>query len=617
MRALRFRVMRTTWSAVLTVACAIGAHAQTATQKKWQAGDVFVGIGNGQWEVFRPSLGPSQTPELLSDSDGNPLFTTGAGATNAAGLDNTWHVLTTDSGGSSGSQLIRFRISPEDPGNPSPLTDVLTAFNTACGGAVDPVAITVDGSGNVYIANASPATVTKFDPTTGTCGMSVAIPSNLIGTALAGIDLSSDGSTLYFTSGNNAVGKITGIQTSSWTVSLAASLPSGTKLFDIRTIPSDWVSAAACGTGCPAGDKWLIAAKSNVLLTDTAGNIRHQYQISGQNKLQTLALDPIVRNSGGAAIPLQTFWAGSPASTLFYQMNLNTGAISASFNAGTGIAGVSGIVVYGGFTAAQPTPTFLGTQTLLAQGTTTSTASFVFQQTDSLKMTGYNGVPFTSNFNVSVYAAAVPPVSGTSDTGLPCTQTLAGPTCTIWQADLDHLLPGTALMALALASSQGIDGNTRLLRDERDDISTAFRNEDPTGHSTLSVYSLNQVTGLDGQCTYSPPISEGAVLNNPGNITFKFTCANPNIDVTTLRPRISIVQLIAGAAPVPYFPSVGDITGGNLTGGTCCTTANYRIGNNQWTINVSFKNAFGTFVATTYDDSGTISAFAAQFTVTK
>ena len=97
-----------------------------APPPKWKQGDVFLGVGGGQWKVFRPSSGAFV--DTVSDGIASP------GATNGSALDNTWHLIGTDSGSSANvSKIVRFRISPHDPNNPTPLADVLSVKDGSAG----------------------------------------------------------------------------------------------------------------------------------------------------------------------------------------------------------------------------------------------------------------------------------------------------------------------------------------------------------------------------------------------------------------------------------------------------------------------------------------------------
>jgi hypothetical protein len=165
----------------------------------------------------------------------------------------------------------------------------------------------------------------------------------------------------------------------------------------------------------------------------------------------------------------------------------------------------------------------------------------------------------------------------------------------------------------ATAAQQSALNVSQVIRNERNDVTDAVANFDPAAHSIFSVYSfVTQTSEADEGCTYFPPVSGGSV-NSPGNITFRFQCTGlPGTQLATLHPRISIVQVVSGAAPSLFFPGVSA-----LTGGTCCAIADYRFDSTSDTfvINVSFKNVTGpaTFIATTFDDNHIASAFFVQF----
>ncbi len=607
MRTLRLQVARVV--ALIFLLAGISAQAQ-----KWKEGDVFLGVGNGQWKVFRPST--ASFVDAIVDTSGSTI--TSPGATNGSALDNTWHLVGTDSGANSKSSfVVRFNLSPNDPNNPTSVPDVLSVFNGSAGtGSVSPQAVIVDRSGNIFLANASPETIVKFGPS-GNFLAAFPLANKFVDKKLAGIDLSSDGSVLFYTSGGSTLRKLQLTGPSAGSITTLNSFP-GQTLFDLRVVPAGGFPAA-CAL-CPAGGGFLVAAGSSVLLLDNSGNLLGQYPLSGQTNLQALALDPSLQDINGARLPPQNFWVASRTSSSFFQVNLSTAAVQ-SFSAGS-VAGIASLSTYGGFIANQPTPTAFPVVTMAGSPVTNSPV-FLFDNTDKLTLTGYD---FPSGFftNASVFAAAVPPSAGVSDSGLPCTQTIPGlPSnlCTVWQIDVDPALPSGSLMAMKIFAEQalpgGVDSNTRILRNERDDVSSMVRNIDPSGHSTFSVYSLNEVGGNNEQCTYFPPVVEGATLNNPGNITFRFQCAGlPGAQLATLRPRISIVQLVGSAAPQPFFPGITD-----LTGGTCCAIADYRYDptSNTWVINVSFSNVTTTttFVATTFDDNHIASSFDVEFTVQK
>jgi hypothetical protein len=372
----------------------------------------------------------------------------------------------------------------------------------------------------------------------------------------------------------------------------------------------------AC-VSCPSGTGVFVAARDSIFLLDgsSAATVK-EYTITGQSDIRVLAVDPLTQDPAGNKFPPEYFWAGGPSSGTFFQVQFSTGA-SQSFSSGA--SGVLSMATYGGFSANQPGVT----EFPVAQvGSSPSTSTIVLYSanntSDQLTLTGY-GAAFTTN--VQVVASSVPPATGTSDDGLPCTPTVSG-LCTIWEVSVDPPLPSGALMAMKVFSDPGppdaLLRRTLLIRNEREDVTTAVRNQDPAGASRFSVYSLNnRANENDKGCTYSPPVVEGATLNNPGNLTFRFQCTQlPGTQLRTLAPRISVVQSFSGAAPLPFFPGVA-----TLTGGTCCTVAKYRYDtqSNTWVINVSFSGVKGTssFIATTFDDNHLASSFDVAFTVQK
>ncbi len=163
---------------------AAAASAQTPCQaqvQKWRPGDVFVGVGNGQWKVFRPCA------QTFYDAVNAKV----AGANNGAAFDNTWHLL----GTANSSQVIRFSISPHDPNSkPSPPI-VQSSFDSSNGGtSTNPQAVLVNNAGNIIVANAVPATINVFSPA-GLLLSTFALGRN-IDRSLAGADLSADGKLL-------------------------------------------------------------------------------------------------------------------------------------------------------------------------------------------------------------------------------------------------------------------------------------------------------------------------------------------------------------------------------------------------------------------------------------
>jgi hypothetical protein len=605
-----FRGMDWTWcsnrrsTVPLIVAAALVLLLQPlAFGQKWKEGDVFVGVGGGSWQVYRPSTGAFV--DSVSDGLSN------AGATNGSAIDNTWHLIGTDSGRTLNiSSIIRFRISPHDPNNLTAVSDVLSVKNGSTGtNSVNPQAVVIAKNGNIILANATPATIAVFD-FAGTFVTSFPLASRVIDRSLASADLSADGSSLLYTSGGANIRKLQLSGSGAGSVTTFASL-SGQRLFGIRVVP-------VCSL-CSSGSGVLVAARSTIFLLDgsSAATVA-QYTISGQSDLKVLALDPLVQDQQGNKLASDFFWAASPTASSFWRVSFTTGQ-SQAFTTVNGVSGIASLSTYAGFSANQPVATQFPVASIGSSPSTSQT--FLYGTTgnsDQLTLTGY-GTAF--NTNATVFASSVPPPTGNSDDGLPCTPTVSG-LCTIWSIDTDPPLPSGALISMKIFSDPPppttLLNQTQLLRNEREDVTTAIRNADPAGASRFSIYTLNnRANENDEGCTYFPPITEGATLNNPGNVTFRFQCTGlPGAQLHTLSPRISIVRFTSGAAPLPFFPGVT-----TLTGGTCCTIAKYRYDaqSNTWVINVSFSGVTGTanFVATTFDDNHIASSFDVGFSVAK
>ncbi len=643
--------------------CAVAAVGQTAqvapsctsaSVPKWRAADVFVAVGAGRWRVFRPCF--QGFYDAVTDNVG--------GSNNGSALDNTWHLVGTDAGSGTLSKVVRFSISPHDPSSVPAPPEQLSSFDSSAGNSVNPQAIVIDNFGNIIVANASPATINVFNASGGLV-KSFALGRNVDKT-LVGADLSADGKTLYYTSGGQNLRALDlTSSTSSPTITVVTSV-SGAKMYGIRVMPAGGFPLK-CGTvNCPTAGAnsiagFVIANLKNVLVLDSSGNVITQYAVSGQSNLQEVALSPLVSDSQNNSLsaccsnplpdkPSNTFWAASPTSGTLYQMDFTqTGNSVASY--GTGTSGVFSLVTYAGFGADQPIATEFPTVNfapLAPNFTQTNGATYQFAGNDQLKLTGYSTLfPATFSTNVSVFATAIQPSAGISDLGLPCTKTIAvspssTPTlCTVWEIDAQDpttgdatQFPTSSLMLLAIASplptappptTPRFDGNTYFLRNELYDDTLGFRSTDPVKGSTFSVYSLNQKNIPNGGCTYSPPVIDGATFNNPGNITFRFTCTatdgSGNNITPELKPRISIVQTFPGTsfAPQPFVPGLS-----GLTGGTCCLNTStgtpyyrYDAQTNTWVINVSFSGFSGSFLATTYDDNKLISAFDVGFSISK
>src|SRR5437899_7233100 len=94
-------------------------------------------------------------------------------------------------------------------------------------------------------------------------------------------------------------------------------------------------------------------------------------------------------------------------------------------------------------------------------------------------------------------------------------------------------------IAVKIVTPTGLqDANTRLFENEAVDETLGVANIDSTGKKGLTgcLFSLNEVGGTNKQCAYFTPLDSGTIFNNPGNITFRFSCSGlSSTEVTTLQ----------------------------------------------------------------------------------
>src|SRR3954463_12837478 len=217
----------------------------SAQAEKWRQGDILVGTGSGHWLVFRPSTGT--VVDTLSDTDGvgavaNP------GATGASASDNTWHPVTTDSGANdTQALLVRFKLSPHDQTSTPAVLSTIDVGNLVSGFA-KPVALAVKGDGSLIVGSAVASKIAVVSGA-GALVRSYALTNQQLDRALGGIDVSVDGTKLYYVSGGSTIRALT---LSSGVVSTLNSL-GGHKLLGIHVIPAGGFPSLCNGsTTCPA-----------------------------------------------------------------------------------------------------------------------------------------------------------------------------------------------------------------------------------------------------------------------------------------------------------------------------------------------------------------------------
>ena len=500
---------------VLVLAClafAVPAYAQKA---EFRVGDVLVAVGGGSYQQFH-SNGSTYVSE-------GAIVGSTTGITAGCAIDATYHLISTDFTVPeiSSSAVDRWAMN----GDPNTSHSVIQTLSLPAG-VSNPTSVVSDSAGNLYAGTADGnGLVVEYPLSNGVFGTPVTLPltvASITGGAPF-IDLSADGTTIYFTNGG---GTVKSFAVSSSTVSTFASGPTAlTHLFGLRVVPS-------------TGDL-LVAAGAHIYLFGTNGNLLQTYTVPNESNFQYVTLDP-----NGTS-----FWAGNPNTKNFYRINLDTGAVEAG-TAGTGgtltaSGPISGICAYGDFHAAQAQPVSLGTKSLNISETVLFSSPVENDSNTTLKVTFALAASGTTQpaslglLKVTGLVTEINPAAGYSDAisstpnfpasnPLPCTpDTAAGGKCLVWALD-DNTDPTGAIpppysTATYAFSQAGADGNTRLIRDGSSNITQLVTNLDPGGQTRgTSGYSLNQIPA-----TQTPDAFCGFGNNLGGSKAFKFGSAIP------------------------------------------------------------------------------------------
>src|SRR6185369_17109840 len=124
-------------------------HAQIPLDR--QVGEVFVAVGNGQYQVWHPTPPTATLVETITQNFNNVNF---VGATAGCAFDPTYHPFTTNQ-----PNDFALRSSIEDPQNG------IAQINVTTHGGAQPTSVAFDGAGNSYIGNAGGnGLVQEFSP---------------------------------------------------------------------------------------------------------------------------------------------------------------------------------------------------------------------------------------------------------------------------------------------------------------------------------------------------------------------------------------------------------------------------------------------------------------------
>jgi hypothetical protein len=556
----------------------------SARASEWQRGDVFVAIGNGQYQVYRlTSSGDGSSyilVETLTDGSGSVTGengTGGSGFTSGCAFDSTSHLYTTNF---TNANVYKFSIP-----DPHKASQTIPASS----GALSSESIVFDGQGDFFVGHADGThVVDKFSPA------GILLTSFTVATEQRGsdwVELSADGNTLYYTSEGVTV-KTFDLLTNTQGFDFFNEGAGAGPLFTLRLLPASY--------GNFSGD-FLVANTSNVLRLHVSEGVTvaQTYTIAGASNLFTLSLD-----TNGTS-----FWVGDIGTGYLYRINVSSGAIEFGPIATGAVpntnntASLAGICVDGLASAAQPQPVI---QTV-SLSPTNNTGSVLNDGGSNLWQITLNGL--TANANATIAFTEVPPSGGVSDSGRPCELASAdGTKCVVHQVSVDT----TSFSSIDFYHHWGFKPltaiNPRMIKNGSTDITTAVYLDPGTkGHTTRpSTYTDNEAPQTSGSsCGFLFP-SNNATWEAEFPLTFLFT-AVPNGKkcskgpfLTTLKPVISLGLVGSSGTVTPIkLPS---------------KSFKAFFGLWYYILNTSTLQP-GTYVVSVFDQSNQIAAFSEQINI--
>jgi len=471
----------------------VGVAAQAS---EWQRGDLYVAVGNGQYQVYRQTGNIEGSPiytliETLTDGTGKVSGENGGGGTGytaGCAFDSTGHLYSENF---TNANIYKFSI-------PDPHTVAQTIFSSE--GALSSESIVFDGQGNFFVGHADGThVVDKFSPA-GTLLQSYTVAVEDRGSDH--IELSADGNTLYYTS--------EGVHVKTF------NLASGTQGPDLITLPQDAFSIRLLPSsyGDFAGNL-LVADTGSVLRISFSDGafIAQTYTIPNTGALFALSLD-----TNGTS-----FWVGDIVTGNFYRVNVASGAIEvgpinispispAAVPNVVNAPNLGGICVNGAPGAAQPQPV-VQTVTL----TPTNNTATVFNDNNSNSwQTTLNGL--TQNATVTIAFTEIPQSAGNSDIpgyGACELASADGSKCVVHQISVDNSAYASIDFYHHWNFKPPTPINPRMIKNATTDITTAvFLDPGTKGHTnTPSTY-------LDNEAPTPTGLSCGFILP-PNNLTWE------------------------------------------------------------------------------------------------
>ena len=272
---------------------------------QWRMGDVFIGVGDGSYQIFDRQGGLKQT---LSDEQGG--FTTACGFN--PGLDQLYTTNYTH------TRVVVFEEDPQQP-----IAQVIPTSQASPGGHSSSIVFDVEG--RFFVGHPDGNHLIHKYSDVGLLLETFQVASEKRGPS--GLDLAADQATLFYTSAGRLIGRYdTALKQQ---LEPFAELPGEGEAAALRLLPP------GDGTG-----GLLVADASQIKRLDANGQVAQIYDAAGQDGWFALNLDP-----DGTS-----FWAADSQTDRLYRFHIATGQIQQQFQAGAGNS-IFGVCLKGELTA--------------------------------------------------------------------------------------------------------------------------------------------------------------------------------------------------------------------------------------------------------------------------
>jgi hypothetical protein len=292
------RTGRLGWALFVALAWAalIPLTAQAVTT--WQVGDVFAGVGNGNYNVYNNSGTFKETINQGTAFGGQPQNSTGF-TTGCAFNPPQDHLYTTNF---STSNVVRFQDPSPHSVDQTIVTPAQVSLPYTGAGDASSESVVFAANGDFYVGHADgTADVHKYN-SAGTFIRDFDVATEIRGSDW--LDLAADQQTLFYTSEGNRVLRYD-LAADAQLTDFATGLP-GSNAYALRILPPGDGSGGV-----------LVADSQTIVRLDGSGNVVQQYDTETENQWFALNLDP-----NGTS-----FWSGSFDTNNFYRFNIASGAI--------------------------------------------------------------------------------------------------------------------------------------------------------------------------------------------------------------------------------------------------------------------------------------------------